>query len=144
MSDNKYIPSKPIPIKRQHVPSKYSFNNPPNDNTTYFYELILTFNDNSKKTFKKIDTKKYTQLIELNDQIEYSKIKSFYITISKIPAYGICDKTLSCNIDQNISSFTKRENDIFIEFSKNGVDYTMCSCYYVGVDFSNIFISPPN
>ena len=30
MSDNKYIPSNPIPIKRPHVPSKYSFNNPNN------------------------------------------------------------------------------------------------------------------
>ncbi len=144
MSDTRYIPSKPIPIKRPHVPSKYSFNNPPNDNTTYFYELILTFVDNSKKIFKKFDINKYTHLIELDDKIEYSKIKNFNITISKIPNSGIYKKTLCSNIDQNLSSFTKKENDIFIEFSKNGLDYTMCSCYYIGVDFSNIFISPPN
>lgn len=143
MDDDKYISSKPIPRKK-YVPSKFSFNNPPNDNTTYFYELILTFDDNSEKTFKKFETKKYAELIVLGDKINYSTIKSFYITISKIPAFGMPEKTLCCNIDKSFSSFTKKDNDIFIEFSKNDNDYTMCTCYYIGVDFSNYFISPPN
>ena len=40
--------------------------------------------------------------------------------------------------------YSNKNNDIYIEFSKNSVGLTLCTCYYAGIDFTETFISPPN
>ena len=136
--------SSPINIPVKHSKSKFSFNLPPSDCTSYFFSLDIEFFDGNKKTFKKIVDRKYAQLIDIDDRIDYTKIKNFNVTILKIPARDSKKIVINGIINHNVSNFTQNGDDIYIEFSKNSLNLTMCTCYYIGVDFSEIFISPPN
>lgn len=140
-SDLRFV-SKPISIK--YSPSKYSFNNPSFNDSSYLFNLKITFEDNKIENFTKIEKKKYSNLIELDDKILYSKIKSFKINIIKIPNLEKKDYILESDFNKDSNSFSKRSEDIYIEFTQNNNNLTICNCYFVGVDFNSIFISPPN
>ena len=136
--------SSPINIPIKHSKSKFSFNVPPSDCTNYFFSLNIEFFDGNKKTFKKIVDRKYAQLIDIDDKIDYTKMKNFNASILKIPSRDNKEILLNGKINHDVSNFTQKGDDIYIEFSKNSFNLAMCSCYYIGVDFSEIFISPPN
>lgn len=132
-----------IPIKK-YTKSKYSFNMPPSDSSSYFFELEITMNNYKKKTFRKIEKKKYSDLIKLDDKILYSELIKFNIKITKVPSRDNKVFYMEESIDKNLNHFSKKNNDIYIEFSKNNIGHTMCTCYYAGIDFTETFISPPN
>lgn len=136
--------SSPINIPKKHSKSKFSFNLPPSDCQSYFFNLEINFFNGKKKTFKKIVDKKYAQLIDVDDKIKYSEIKNFIATITKIPNHDSKQIILNGDINHDVSNFTKNGDDVYIEFSKNNLSLTLCTCYYIGVDFSQMFISPPN
>lgn len=136
--------SSPINIPIKHSKSKFSFNVPPSDCTNFFFNLEINLFNGNKKTFKKIVDRKYAQLIDIDDKIYYNDIKNFRATIIKLPARESKEITLNGDINHNVSYFTQNGNDMYIEFSKNSLNIAICSCYYIGVDFSQIFISPPN
>lgn len=136
--------SSPINIPTKHSKSKFSFNLPPSDCQSYFFNLEINFFNGEKKTFKKIVDRKYAQLIDVEDKIKYSEIKNFSATVIKIPSHDSKQIFLNGDINHNVSNFTQNGEDIYIEFSKNSLSLTLCTCYYIGVDFSQMFISPPN
>jgi hypothetical protein len=136
--------SSPINIPIKHSKSKFSFNLPPSDCQSYFFNLEINFFNGKKKTFKKIVDRKYAQLIDENDKINYGEIKNFKATIIKIPTHDTKELILNGDINHNVTNFTKNAEDIYIEFSKNSLNLTLCTCYYIGIDFSQTFISPPN
>ena len=136
--------SSPINIPKKYTKSKYSFNAPPSDSSNFYYELEILFENNKKKMFRKILDKKYADLIELHDKIKYSDLKSFKIEITKIPNRDNRSYIMKDKINKNLNHFSKKNDDIYIEFSKNNIGYTMCTCYYAGIDFTETFISPPN
>lgn len=141
MSD---IKSSPIDIpKKKHSKSTYSFNEPPSDSSTYLFELEL-FVKKEKKTYRKIENKKYTQFLDVEDRINYKDISKFKVIISKIPSREGVIYNLESKINHKMNYYNERNNDIYIEFTKNVNGFTLCSCYFVGVDFSQIMISPPH
>lgn len=140
-SDLRFM-SKPISIK--YTSSKYSFNDPSFNDSSYLFNLKITIEDNTVKNFTKIEKKKYSNLIELCDNINYSKIKDFKINVIKIPSTEPNEFILESNFNNDTNSFSKRSEDIYIEFTQNNNNITICNCYFIGVDFNSIFISPPN
>lgn len=136
--------SSPINIPKKYTKSNYSFNVPPSDSSKFYYELEIVFEDNKKKMFRKILDKKYADLIELTHKIKYSDLKNFTIEITKIPNRDNRPYIMKDKINKNLNHFSKKSDDIYIEFSKNNIGYTICTCYYAGVDFTETFISPPN
>ena len=138
------IMSKPIPIPQQniYVKSLYGFDVPPYGGSTFIFELILTYKNSQKKYFRKIENKKYSHLIDISDNIKYIDIKNFNLSIRKI----IDNRThkMSAEITHDIDYFNKNDNDIYIEFTKNNLGNTICMCYFMGIDFSSMSISPPN
>ena len=140
-SDLRFV-SEPIPIK--YTPSKYSFNDPSFNDSSYLFNLKITNEDNTIKNFTKIEKKKYSNLIELDDNIDYSKIKNFKVNVIKIPSTETNEFILESEFNNETNSFSKRSEDIYIEFTQNNTNMTICNCYFIGVDFNSIFISPPN
>jgi len=132
--------TKPIPIN--YKPSKFSFNNPSN-NIDYLYNLNIILKNNISKKFIKIEKKKYSNIIDIDDNILYDDIKYFKLNIMKLPSKDNQSFILEDNFNNNTSSFSKRSDDIYIEFTQNNSNITLCNCYFIGVDFNSIFISPP-
>ena len=75
--------SKAIPIK--YAKSIYSFNDPNSNNCSYLFNLRITLKDGTNRDFIKIEKKKYSDLIEIDDNINYCDIINYSIEISKIP-----------------------------------------------------------
>jgi hypothetical protein len=140
MSDSK---TSPINIPKKYTKSKFSFNEPPSDSSHYFFELDIDVNG-IKKKFKKIEDKKYTNFIDIKDNIKYNELGLFEVKISKFPNTDFSPKILKDKIEQNNNSYSIKKNDIYIEFTKNDLGNTICNCYYAGIDFTQMFISPPN
>lgn len=140
--NNIFEDSQPISIKYEK--SVYSFNDPGSNNCSYLFNLKITLKDGSNKNFIKIEKKKYSDLIELEDNINYGDITKYSIEISKIPF----DEKKLFKIEEKFNnmtnSYNKRTEDIYIEFTKNSNNKVLCRCYFIGVDFDSIFISPPN
>jgi len=140
--NNNLEDTKPISIKYEK--SVYSFNDPSSNNCSYLFNLKITLKDGSHKDFIKIEKKKYSDLIEIEDNVNYEEITNYSVEISKIPF----DEKKIFKIEEKFNSMTnsynKRTEDIYIEFTKNSNNKVLCRCYFIGVDFNSIFISPPN
>tara|TARA_B110000902_G_C14176357_1_gene538838 strand:+ start:714 stop:1136 length:423 start_codon:yes stop_codon:yes gene_type:complete len=134
--------SKPIPIKYSR--SIYSFNDPNSNNCSYLFNLKITLKDGSSKDFIKIEKKKYSDLIEIEDNVDYNDIINYNVEISKIPFEDNKLFKIEEKFNNTINSYNKRSDDIYIEFTKNSTNKVLCRCYFIGVDFNSIFISPPN
>lgn len=133
--------TKPIPIS--YTKSYHGFSEPPNSNNKYLFCLELELNDKSIRNFNKVEDKKYSYIIELDDEIKYQNINSFNIFVSEIPFNGN-SYSMNGKIDHNMSTFTQKDENFYIEFSRNNNKDTICTCYFTGVDFDSIFVSPPN
>ena len=135
----------PIPIpKKKYTSSRFSFNQPPSGNEKFFFTLKITLSNGEKKTFRKLENKKYTTLIDESHKIKFNDLDKIKVMIDKVPSNDNKEREIECNIDHNSNIFTKKLNDIYIEVTKNSLDFIICKCYYIGVDFDNVFISPPN
>lgn len=134
--------SNPIPIK--YVKSHHGFSDSNNDISGYLFELIINSQIIGKKYFKNLEKTKYSHLIKLNHKIKLSDIKSYKAYVSVLPSEcsSICE--IEGDINQNESSSTQRSKNLYIEFTKNDMGYTMCSCFYTDNDQYKIFVSPPN
>ena len=135
--------SSPINIPKKVTKSKFSFNEPPSDASHYYFELEIEING-EKKTFKKIEDKKYTLFFDVDQNIRYNDINDFKVTIAKFPNSDFIPTVLKGKIQQELNSYSLKENNIYIEFTQNDMGFTMCNCYYAGIDFTQMFISPPN
>ena len=135
--------SSPIQIPKKYVKSNYSFNAPPSDFTKMLFELEIKINDKIK-TFRNFEESKWTNFININDKILYKELGDFKVSITKIPSVENSTQTFKNKINKNQNSYSTKENDIYIEFTKNDIGYTICNCYYVGINFTDMFISPPN
>lgn len=137
------IISKPISIVKEdfYTKSQYGFDIPPYGGSAFIFELILTCKNSEKKYFRKIEYKKYSQLIDLSDNIQYSNLKKFNVSIRKIIDNNA--HKMSAEILHQCNYFNKNDNDIYIEFTKNDLGNTLCTCYFMGIDFNTLAVSPP-
>jgi hypothetical protein len=140
------IKTNPIPISSpiRYTKSWHSFSNPQGGFQKYLFELIINYDSNDKKIFRKIESDKHSDLIEQEDNIKYNDIKNFKLSISKLPSDTNFNYETEGLINQDNSFYNKSENEIFIEFSQNSSGNTFCRSSFIGVDFNKICVSPPN
>lgn len=137
-----YSSTKPVPMK--YTPSKYSFNTPDDDYTEYIYNLFLIMKDGTEQNFVKIVDKNFADLILISDDINYNNIKSYSLEISKLLFGNVYFFKLDEKFNNTINNYSKRTEKIYIEFTQNSNNRTICKCYFIGADFNSILISPPN
>lgn len=133
--------SKPIPIN--YTKSCYSFSDSIGPKKKYLFSLELTLKNKNIKKFNKLENNKYSYIIDIEDDILFNSIDNFRVNVIEIPfnsqsynMYGI--------ISHDLSNFTQKDDSFYIEFSQNNNGNAICTCYFIGVDFNTMFVSPPN
>ena len=111
--------------------SKYIYSNISLSDTKYLFDLKLKNKPKSKIIRKLVSTDK-CELINPEDKIKFSDLQKFKVNVKKLTNYDISKFSLSGKIDQNKSSFSEYNADIFIEFSKNEMGYVICNCILLG------------
>lgn len=134
--------TQPIPIK--YAKSCHGFSDSNNDTSRYLFELVINGQSIGKKYFRNLEDTKYSHLVKLNHKIKLSDIKSYKASVSIYPSEIPLMHELEGEINQDESSSTQRSDNLYIEFTKNDMGFTMCSCFYTGLDQNKIFASPPN
>ena len=133
--------SKPIPIN--YTKACYSFSDSIGPKKKYLFSLELTLKNKNIKKFNKLENNKYSYIIDVEDDILFNSIDNFRVNVIEIPfnsqsynMYGI--------ISHDSSNFTQKDDSFYIEFSQNNNGNAICTCYFIGVDFNTMFVSPPN
>ena len=151
-----YSYTKPISINK---PSKikYSFNDTPN-NQSYIFELFIKLKNNTPHInvphiiaphiiaphiiIRKIEKTKYCDILLENNSINYSDIEYFELKV--IDFNNDTQYCLVDNFNDNFNSFSKNDNNLYIEFSHNYMGFARATCYIMGIDINSFIISPPN
>jgi hypothetical protein len=133
-----YSYTKPISINKP-TKIKYSFNDSPN-NQTFIFELLLKSNKNIN--IRKIEKTKYCDILLENNNINYSDLEYFELKVLDLTN----DKEyyLSDYLNKNSYSYSKNDNNLYIEFSHNSLGLARATCYIIGIDLNSYIISPPN
>ncbi len=134
--------AQPIPIN--YAKSYHGFSDSNNDKSRYLFKLIINGQTIGKKYFSNLEETKYSHLIKLNHKIKLFDINTYKVTVSILPSEIPLIYELEGEINKEASSSSQRSDNLYIEFTKNDMDYTMCSCFYTGQDQNKIFASPPN
>lgn len=133
----------PVSLPIRYTKSWHSFSNPHNGIQRYLFELIINPNSPNKKTFRKIENSKHSDLIEESDNINYSEIKEFKLNISKLPFDIHCNYEIEGKINNDNSYYNQTEQEIFVEFSRNSLNLAFCRSSFIGIDFNKMCVSPP-
>lgn len=132
-----------IPIPINYTKSYHSFSDPSSPNCRYLFCLELGLKTFTLKNINKIETKKYSYILDIDDEILYNDIKDFNIYVSELPFNGQ-SYSMKGSIDHSMSTFSQKDENFYIEFSQNNNGNAICTCYFTGVDFETMFVSPPN
>ena len=138
------IDSKTPPIPIKSTKKTLGFSNPDNNTTRYLFELSINGQLIGKKYFRNLEENKYCHMIKLSHKIKLCDIQNYKASISIHPSESLTCFEIEGQINQHESSSIQRSDNIYIEFTKNDMGYTMCSCFYTGLDQNKIFASPPN
>jgi len=130
------------------IPIKYKNNNHGfsdfNNISQYIFSLTINSKNINNMIFKNIENNKYSHLIKLDNQIKLSDIESYKVSVKVLSSNIIFDFELEGEILHTQSSSTERNSDLYIEFTQNENGYTLCTCFYTGLDYNKLFVSPPN
>jgi hypothetical protein len=130
------------------IPKKYKNNNYGfsdfNNDSQYIFSLIINGKKINNMTFKNIEDTKYSHLIKLDNQIKLNDIEYYKVSVKILSNNITLDFELEGNIIHNQSNSTECNNNLYIEFSQNETGYAICSCFYTGLDYNKLFVSPPN
>ncbi len=142
MSTNNLVSdTKPIPIN--YTKSCYSFSDPSTPNKKYLFSLELSLKKGGLRKFNKLESSKYSYIVDIDDEVLYDDISNFNINVTELPftnnSYSM--KGVICH---SSSTFTQKDENFYVEFSQNNNGNAICTCYFIGVDFNTIFVSPPN
>jgi hypothetical protein len=135
---NNKIITLDIPIKRNNYYHFSDFNN----STQYIF--LLNIYGKKNISFKKIEDNKYSHIITLDDKIKLNNIESYKLSVY-VSNNNIDTKfELEGDINHEQTSSTERNNNLYIEFSQNENGDALCTCFYTGLDYNKLFVSPPN
>jgi len=127
-----------------NIPIKYNHNRFSDFNNITQYIFSLSIYGKKKILFKKIEDTKYSHIIKLDDKIIFYEIEFYKVSVSILANNIKNDFELEGEIKHDQTSSTKKNNNLYIEFSQNENGYTLCSCFYTGLDYNKLFVSPPN
>jgi hypothetical protein len=136
--------NKSNPVQIKYTKNQHGFSDPNNDSCRYLFELIINGQIIGKKYFRNLEENKYCHMIKLSHKIKLNDIQNYKASISIYPSDSHSSFEIEGQINQYESSSIQRCDNIYIEFTKNDIGYTMCSCFYTGLDQNKIFASPPN
>jgi hypothetical protein len=137
---NNKLSTEPMPISTTKI-SNYNLSNDSFDNLYCFDLKITTKNDNQdKKTFLCYNTKEYANLIKTSHKIEFDNLDKYEINVN----HGDISYKLKGEINNNMSSYVDKNDNIFIEFSQDAFGHTDCTCYFLKKNIDCLCISPPN
>ena len=128
-----------IPIRG----NKYGYGVPRNSPSKYLFELRLKLNNGETKIVRKIDDNRYTNLLGINDNINYENIQHYSIYVSIITdnidnTYNTSGYLKTCE-----TFFSNQDNNVYIEFNRLNNGKVQCTCRYVDYDNIGLSISPP-
>lgn len=164
--------NKSLPVKINYSKNYYGYSDSNNNTNKYLFELIIYINDNDNilvspkninvnksefyrdnksiddkiktKYFRSLEELKYSHLIKLNHKIKLNDITNYKASVTIIqPEENSLSFELAGDINHTQSSSTQRNNNLYIEFTQNDNGYAICSCFYTGMDYNKIFVSPP-
>ena len=133
--------TKPIPIN--YSKSCYSFSDPSAPNKKYLFSLELVLNNGTLRKFNKLESNKYSYIVDIDDEINYDDINRFNIHVTELPLTEN-NYTMFGKVCHDSSTFTQKDENFYIEFSQNNNGNAICTCYFIGIDFNTMFVSPPN
>ena len=122
----------------------YNTNNKDNNNLLQcIFELTLTLVDDTTLVFKDILYSKYCNIFNYSDMIQFKLIKKY---ILKITVINITKEiyTTKQDFDVEKDTYIYKNEDMYIEFTRNNDGYTNCCCYLIILDNSRLFVTPPN
>jgi hypothetical protein len=134
--------SIPVPIPQSTSKSdlqNYNLYNDTFDNYFRFNLKIVNNNDN-EQMFSSHNNKEYANLIKTHHRIEFNNLKKYEINIFHKEQFFI----LKGEINNNLSTFVDKNENIFIEFSQDCSGNTDCTCYFLKKNIDSLCISPPN
>lgn len=120
---------------------KHSKNIDDFDTCEYLFQLTLYLKDGTYKEYVKVETNNYTTLFQFSDLIEYDNINSFSLIITKIL---ITNEKFILNDILNSNTKIYKNNDIYLEFMSNKLNYTKCLCTLNTMNTTRLFFTPPN
>lgn len=133
--------TKPIPIN--YTPSCYSFSDPSRPRKNYLFSLELSISNGTLRKFNKIENNKYSYIVDIDDEVNYTDIEGFNIHVVELP-FNENTYSMTGKLSHESSNFTQKDENFYIEFSQNNNGSAICTCYFIGVDFNTMFVSPPN
>ena len=134
--------SQPIPI--QYTKSCHGFSDSNNDTNRYLFELVINGGKIGKKYFRNLEDDKYSHLIKLVHKIPLCNIESYKASLSIHPVTTDLIYDIEGTINQEESCSIQSNENLHIEFTKNDMGNTICSCFFIGLDYNKLFVSPPN
>ena len=104
------------------------------------FDLTLYLKNNIIKNFHEISYSKHCSIIDSSDVIQLDTIERYIIKITIINTKEIYIMDNIFNIDNSIY----KNDDIYIEFTRNNDGTTNCCCNLIVYDNNRLFITPPN
>lgn len=139
-----YPSSKSIPIPIPQNTSKDNLQNYNLYNNTfddyYHFNLKIINNNNNEQIFSSCNNKEYANLIKPSYNIEFNNLKQYEINVFHQEQFFI----LKGEINNDLSTFVDKNENIFIEFSQDCFGNTECTCYFLNKNIDILCISPPN
>ena len=130
-----------IPINRKNNYHNFQdFNN----TTQYIFLLSIYGKKINNIIFKKIENTKYSHIIKLDNKIKLNEIESYKLSVNILSNDIDSNFELEGEITHSHTSSTECNNNLYIEFSQNQTGYAICTCFYTGLDYNKLFVSPPN
>jgi hypothetical protein len=108
----------------------------------YLFSLTLTFKDNTIKHFNKIENKCYCNIIDTEDLVNFNNIKSFNLKIITLPNKEIKLELLK-DFNSSMNCYKIYDKKIRIEFTKNHMNYTFCSCRFINNNIKKVLSFSP-
>ena len=131
--------TKPILIPTLTKDTSYTLSSDSFDKI-YCFDLKITTKNNNCKSFSCYNTKEYANLIKTYHKIEFDDLDKYEINVI------YCDTSfkLKGEINNNMSSYIDKNDNLFIEFSQDAFGHTVCTCYFLKKNINCLCISPPN
>ena len=126
---------------KEYSEVKYSYAGP-NNNFCYLFEIKISLNSGEMKSFSKIEKSKECEIINSENKILFDELFKFHVAVTKVPDPLNNIYTLDDNIDHTNNYFIKKDENLYCEFIKNDIDYTICTVQVTDNSQNNFSISP--
>lgn len=105
----------------------------------YLFELKLSLKEEIKM-IKKIESHNESNLLSLEDNIDYRDVEKFRLTVLKLTGEKMKNFNLEGKIDQKKKHSSFTNDDLYIEFCQNDLGKCICKSYFLNNDQISIVL----